>query len=102
MFPLGMTIMKQLQTALEEITFTRGECRGSRGLSSWMSSSSGGLGSQHWALPTIGKVCMLGQLLQLPAQVGRLVHALFLCDLQNHVFFQQLLNSFLIRVTILG
>lgn len=54
------------------------------------------------ALPTVGQVGILGQLLQLPAQVGRLIHALFLCDLQDHVLLQQLLDPFLVCVPILG
>lgn len=53
-------------------------------------------------LPTIGQVvrqvCLLGQLLQLPAQVGALLHALLLRNLEDHVPFQEFLNAFLVSV----
>ena len=50
---------------------------------------------------TVVVVVVLGQLLQFPAQVGRLVHALFLRDLQQHVLLYQPLQVLLICVPVL-
>lgn len=44
------------------------------------------VGWRHQVLPTVGQVRVLGQLLQLPAEVRGLVHALLLGYLQDHVF----------------
>lgn len=61
-----------------------------------------GLVPRHRRLPpTVRQIRILGQLLQLPAQVGGLVHALLLRNLEDHVFFQQLLNAFLVCVPVL-
>lgn len=60
------------------------------------------LAPRHRALPTVRQVCILGQLLQLPAEVGGFIHALLLGNLEDHVFFQQLLYSLLIRVPVLA
>lgn len=62
----------------------------------------GQAGARHGELPTVGQVCVLGQLLQLPAEVGRFVHALLLGYLEHHVFLQQLLDSLLVRVPVLA
>lgn len=61
-----------------------------------------GLRTDRWRLTLgVGVVVVLGELLQLPAQVSRLVHALLLSDLQQHVLLHQLLQPSPLAVPLL-
>ena len=51
---------------------------------------------------TLSVVVVLSQLLQLPAQMGRLIHALLLSNLQQHVLLHQLLQPAPLAVPLLN